>query len=98
MNPPDKYRGTGRTTRQIQALPVGGSFIWCTTDVKTCKLIAERAGRPDVEILPFSVLQRGGEKLKGRNFAGIDVDHEAYNHMTGDEFSAFISARDRARR
>lgn len=70
-------RGSGKTTRQLQELPVGDYCIWCTNDTWYPKNLCRQLGREDVVVLPRSALQRqnAGKHIYGREIPGFDIDH-----------------------
>lgn len=80
MNKPrvDKFRGTGRTSKQMQESPQGAVFVWCNDKPWYATELARTLGRKDLQIKPFSWLQE-------RSVRGIDratrvvVDHAAFD-------------------
>lgn len=73
----DEGRGTGRTTRQMQNTPHGAVYIWPGHgSVSYAKVLAHDLGRSDLEIVNQDVLDRGGERLRGRRLTGVIVDHD----------------------
>ena len=68
-------RRTGRTTRQIENLPYGAIFIWCSGSTHCPKMLAKKLGREDVEIFSISVLDQ--DTLRGREVTGMGLDHAA---------------------
>ena len=78
-------RGSGRTHSQMVNAPKGAVFIWCNNILSGARHIAENANRPDLEIVPESILEYP-DRLRGRNLSGIIVDHYLYERLTGDQF------------
>ena len=67
-------RGTGETTRQMKALPIGGLFISCQhTSVDYDKRLAQFIGRPDIIVVPPTFVT--DQTWRGRNYPGLAVDH-----------------------
>lgn len=89
----DKNRGTGRTTRQMQSAPDKALFIWRNSQLSYPILLAKKLGRGDLHISPLSVLD--GPTLRGREFAGVILDHAA--SLSEPQANEFEWARDRVR-
>lgn len=68
-------RGTGITTRQMQAAPLGAVFIWCNSALDYPRALARRTGRADLEVVAPYWLD--GDRWRGRNLTGIVLDHAA---------------------
>lgn len=72
----DGRRGSGRTTRQMQAAPIGSLFVWCTPRLDYPRHLARQLGRDDLRIVSPSVLDFGAERLRGwRGAPAIVLDH-----------------------
>ena len=66
-------RGSGQTTRQMQATPLGGVFVWCNDSLQYPKMIAVKIGRSDIKIVgPYWL---DNEKWRGLELTGLTVDH-----------------------
>lgn len=79
----DDERGSGRTTRQLAALPDGGVYLVPRHHpfVGYCKAILRHLGRsPNAITFVTSDLAR--QSIFGRRIAAWDVDH-AYLDLTG---------------
>lgn len=74
----DEDRGTGRTTRQLAALPYEGWFIVPTYGMRDYTLqLARRIGRKDIKVLHRNELDT--RMYQGRYISGYDVDHATYD-------------------
>jgi hypothetical protein len=70
----DPYRGTGRTTRQMEAAPVGAIFVWCNDHIDYAKTHTRGLGRADLKVVAPSWLQ--SDRMLGMSLTGIVVDHD----------------------
>ena len=70
----DLERGTGRTSRQLQAAPPGAVFVWCNDRLAYVRDLARARGREDLKIVGLSALD--DERLRGGR-GQIVVDHAA---------------------
>ena len=52
----DLERGTGRTSRQLQAAPPGAVFVWCNDRLAYVRDLARARGREDLKIVGLSAL------------------------------------------
>jgi len=69
-------RGNGFTTAQMQRAPRGAVYVWPVHEsLGYAKDLARSLGRGDIEVVGPSVLERGGERLRGRRLTGIVLDH-----------------------
>lgn len=68
-------RGTGRTTRQLQAAPSGSLYV-CPNHPSTryIKRMAERLGRGDLRFASPQELET--HKFRGLEFPAIILDHD----------------------
>ena len=67
-------RQSGRTTKRMQGLPTGGTFIVHNQMmVDYCKKLSEKISRPDIKIYTTDFLRHN--RWRGLKFTGIDVDH-----------------------
>jgi hypothetical protein len=66
-------RGTGETTRQMQAAPKGAVFVWCNDAIDYPKRTAARAGRTDLKIVSPNWLD--DETWRGLELSGLILDH-----------------------
>jgi len=74
MTDDHKYRGTGRTTKQMEAAPQGSVYLWVHGDVYYPKKLAEKIGRTDLKIVGPGWLENG---WLGVELTGLVVDHAA---------------------
>jgi hypothetical protein len=74
-------RGTGRTTRQIQALPDGWCLFIVPTERQTVytRALAEHLGRPALDVRTIRWLEAGG--WQGLRPQGVAVDHYTWEHL-----------------
>lgn len=91
----EKYRGTGRTTKQMMEAPKGAVFVWCNKEVWYPQRLAEKLGRKDLQIQPRSWLT--GERWRGQSFPGIVVDHALHELMSSREYISLREAESRVR-
>lgn len=68
-------RGTGRTTKQMQAAPFGALFVWANDRVDYAKFLSCALERNDLIIKSPRALE--GSRLAGIDYAGVVVDHAA---------------------
>ena len=90
MSNVDKDRGTGRTTRQMEALPIGGVYISCHhASVYYDKNLTRKINRPDITVVPPSWVT--SMIWQGRTYTGIALDH-AYSEMHKNDplFNAYL--------
>jgi hypothetical protein len=67
-------RGTGRTTRQMQALPIGSIFISCCNQAVYYDVqLTRKLNRRDIVVVPPSWVT--GMRWQGRSYSGIALDH-----------------------
>lgn len=90
----DAYRQTGRTTRQMQALPQGAVFVWVNGQLSYPKALARRIGREDLRIVGPSWVEQG--QYRGMDLPEIEIDH-AIRRMTERFWRGMIEARTRVR-
>jgi len=80
----DEGKGSGRTTSQMKALPMGGVYVVAHREEKDyCKRLQKHIGREDIMVLlPNEVWDYG----QGRFISGYDVDHDVYDrHMNAEQ-------------
>jgi hypothetical protein len=70
----DLDRGTGRTSRQLQAAPQGAVFVWCNDHLGYVRGLVRASGRQDLTIVGLSALD--DDRLRGRKYQVV-VDHAA---------------------
>lgn len=70
----DSDRGTGRTTRQLNALKKNGVYLWCNSQVDYPRRLAAKMCRSDITVLPRSALGCA-DKYHGVQWSEFDVDH-----------------------
>lgn len=78
-------RGSGRTTRQLQALPKGG-WYFCSNLMDTVFIrgLAKKIGRTDIIMKRVTEL-RDYYQFHGSQISGFDVDHYCFEHGIGFE-------------
>lgn len=88
----DNERQTGRTTRQIQNAPMEAFYVVPHIEaVKYTEALCHKHNRPDLKIIPISIIQRHGyEFLKGRRDISIIIDHEIFNRMTATQIDELL--------
>lgn len=69
----DKFRGTGRTTRQMKHAKPSAIFIWCNGNLQYPKELAKKLGREDLRIFRLSALD--SDQLRGLDYPQIIIDH-----------------------
>lgn len=70
----EMYRGTGRTTRQIQAAPKGAIFVWVNSgSIQYARDLAASLGRSDLTIVSPSWLEE--RRFMGLELTGLIADH-----------------------
>lgn len=74
-NADSSIRRTGETTRQMLEASRDALYIWCNDNLSYAKALAQHLGRGDLQIFGLSALN--GDKLRGRVFTDIVVDHAA---------------------
>jgi hypothetical protein len=87
-------RGTGKTTRQMEAASQGAIFVWCNGQLSYPKNLAQKIGRSDLEIVSPSWLD-GRVGYIGRKLSGVILDHAA--DLTGNQWDGLEEARLRIR-
>lgn len=88
----DRYRGTGRTTRQMKEAPKGALFIWCTSnDTLYPRALARDLDREDLVIIRLPRFASEIDQHRGRRYPAVIVDHAAARHMT-DRIAEYIEA------
>lgn len=73
----DKFRGTGRTSKQMQEAPQGAVFVWCNSDRRYAKELAKTLNREDLRIEPFSWLDERNVRGMPRD-TRVVIDHAAF--------------------
>ena len=68
-------RGTGITTRQLQAIPQDGYFVWCNGRLDYPSSLARHLGREDIHIVAPSFLE--DLRYVGLQISYIGIDHAA---------------------
>jgi hypothetical protein len=68
-------RQTGKTTRQMQALPTGAVFVWVSNNLDYPKALARHLRRDDLQVVGPGWLTSGA--WHGVELAGLDLDHAA---------------------
>jgi hypothetical protein len=85
-------RGTGTTTRQMEAAPNGTVFVWVHAEISYPKALAHKIGRDDLEIVGPDWLEN--DRWRGRTLTGVVVDHAAI--LTGAQWDGLDGARSRS--
>ena len=70
-------RGTGKTTRQMQAAKYGALFVWGHRDLWYPKTLARYLGRLDLDI-------RCTDWVKGGRWRGLQVPQMVIDHAVPD--------------
>ena len=86
-------RGTGETTRQMQAAPRNAVFIWCAGHTGYPQMLARKIGREDLKIVTPDWLT--SDKWRGLELTGLIVDHAA--NIRGELYPAYLEAKTRVR-
>lgn len=74
----ESQRAHGFTTLQMKAAPALALYIWPVSgSLDYARDLARHLGRSDLEIVGGSVLDQRGERLRGRYFSAIVIDHAA---------------------
>jgi hypothetical protein len=92
-------RGTGRTTKQMEALPKGSIFISCCHQaVYYDKQLTRKLERPDIVVVPPSWVT--SMKWRGQSYPGIALDHYYFTmNKNNPLFNTYLDqARARIRR
>lgn len=87
-----KNRGTGRTTQQMHAAPLGAVFVWCNGHVSYPQALAKKLGRTDLVVRPLSWLEP--LNVMGRDLQGVTLDHAAQPNGAALEALRYLRARD----
>ena len=81
-------RGTGITTRQLQAIPQDGYFVWCNGRLDYPTSLARHLGREDIHIVAPSFLE--DLRYVGLQISYIGIDHAA-THIRVAAYPATLS-------
>jgi hypothetical protein len=73
MRREDRDRGTGRTTKQMQAAAKGAHFVWSNDILSYPRDLVKKLGRNDLQIVGPSFLFNHG--FRGRVLTGLVIDH-----------------------
>jgi hypothetical protein len=93
----DAHRGTGRTKKQMEALPQCALFVWCNDKLEYPKNLRNKIGRLDIQVVgPSYILDN---RWQGGEFTAIEVDHD-YNGFAqrGMFYTLLEAARTRIRK
>jgi hypothetical protein len=66
-------RGTGQTTTQMKAAPIGALYVWCNHHTGYPRHLAQDLGRGDLQIVTPEWIFQGN--WRGCDFSGKIVDH-----------------------
>ena len=77
----DPHRGTGRTTRQILAAPIGAFYLVPNSaGIKHTRNLAAKHGRSDLQVICLAELEP--ERWIGRiGITGLVIDHYVSENM-----------------
>jgi len=78
----------------MQEAPKGAVFVWCNRHTDYPKALAQKIGRTDLEIRPLAWLRP--ENVRGREFAGVVLDHAVRLDSEGYEALYWVRARMRS--
>lgn len=80
-------RQTGRTTKQIQAAPIGAFYVVINISaVNYIQSLAYKEGRDDLHVVPLSIIQRDNYAfLRCRRGMIIVLDHAVVEHISIEE-------------
>ena len=65
--------GSGRTTKQMEALPEGSLFVWGNNGTWYPRGLARRIGRGDLVVVSPAALEN--MSMRGMTWPGIALDH-----------------------
>jgi hypothetical protein len=86
----NELRGTGRTTRQLLALPLRSGYVVCHRQQKAYVLhLADHLGRADVRVFCVDDLHK--EAMRGLEFSVLELDHDC--HMGDDDWHRYEMVR-----
>lgn len=86
-------RGSGNTTRAMQAAPKGAVFVWCTSDLSYPKALAAHLGRDDLKIVGASWIQ--DQRWQGLQLKALVKDPDL--HFTSEQWECWNQALTRVR-
>lgn len=69
-------RGSGRTTRQMEAAKKNSIFIWCNNHLDSPRTLARQLNRQDLVLYRLSILNDPCS-LRGLEIVDVVVDHAA---------------------
>lgn len=90
----NRYRQSGRTSRQMAAAPLNAIYVWVNSNTYYPERLARSLGREDLEIIPPSKLD-SEQWTHGRHFSGIVVDH--FTDLTFRQIQTLYVAKSRIR-
>lgn len=93
ISPLDADRGTGRTTRRMQAAPQRAVFVWRNSLLDYPRHLACKIARDDLEIVGPHWL--GGRYYMGRDLTGVVLDHDV--HLSAVQWNGYFDALARVR-
>lgn len=85
-------RGTGATTKLMEAAPKNAIFVWCNGHTDYAVRLARKIGREDLRIESPTWLE---ERWRGLELAGVVVDHAA--RLTDEQWNGYLGALTRVR-
>lgn len=89
-------RGTGRTTRQMEALPIGSIFISCCHQAVYHDVqLTRKLDRPDITVVPPSWVT--GMKWQAMRYPGLALDHYYFTMNKFDDLFCHYLELARAR-
>jgi hypothetical protein len=80
----DPWRGTGRTTRQIQALPDRSLFVVFERDytLDLARRLGRVVGPSGITLVPHWDFSNFVERSRGREWAAVELDHAVLDLAT----------------
>lgn len=84
-------RGTGRTSEQMKAAPLGSIFVWCNGSLHYPVMLARKLDRRDLHIVGLDWIKSG--RWHGRTLDGLVVDHASRLTPEQWELAQIIRAR-----
>lgn len=91
-------RGDGTTSRQMENAPYGALFVWPNEVLDYPRALANHLGRGDLEIVGPSALKYYEQRLAGRQFSGVVLDHATGESLTLREWDGYHVALSLVRR
>ena len=80
-------RGTGQTTKQIEALPKGSLLVWCIDRLHYPRYLCETIGREDIKLVGPSWIING--YWRGSLFPAAAYDHDLMSLLNRHDIELF---------